>query len=882
MTKRLAALVMLLLFAVARTGAAAPQDDRGVRQLLDRLETATRAGRQAGYFELLAETADRRQSAAFYETELTAGASRVVIIERDRVARPEGGLRIVVDALLEYGARGRAATWQFDLVPVSSDWRIAMARRVSSAENIYRLSITGTKEYVARNLTVRADDLTLTLTDGYVFTIDTDEGETGLVFVGQGRMRFSPTPPTEKGQVRIFCGADALDTPFTAAYIRLGDLDAHLDRAALAERPVDPGHLRRAQEVFKDESPKTYVLDLDDLTRDTWSLTLGPKDFVAEIRTRRYDTLTYVRASDEPEDIALFDRRRQTNIAMYASAEKLATRGPFYNEDSLAPYDVLHYDVDAAVAPDRQWISGQTTMRVRIGSRGASQLTVRLAETLVLRSVTSSPYGHLFGVRAKGQGMVLVNLPGFLPAGTELTLTLAYDGKVPPDTVDREIVRLGGQDPQVAGPDGQPLPFPPTPSVLYSNHSYWYAQAPWSDYATAVVQITVSEDYECVASGERDPGSPILVDASGELPAVKIYTFRVTSPVRYLSVLATRLQPADHRTVEFEDGSRALDLTVEANPRRVADGRETGERLTDITRFYQSLTGEAPYPTLTLALVEGLVPSGHSPAYFAMVMKPPPGAPDTWREDPAAFRGYPEFVMAHEVAHQWWGQAVGLGNYHEQWLSEGFAQYLAALYAQHAHGDAAFRGMMRQMRKWALDESDQGPVYLGYRLGHVKREGRVFRALVYDKGAVVLHMLRRLVGDEAFFRGLRLFYTTSRFTKVGTDDLRRAMEVTANRPLDRFFERWIYGSTLPRVTYSWHVETDGSGQALALRFDQAGEEIFDLPVTVRLQYADRRTVEVMVPVTERTTETRLPLDGTLKSVEIDTDDGTLADVRKGS
>ena len=147
-----------------------------------------------------------------------------------------------------------------------------------------------------------------------------------------------------------------------------------------------------------------------------------------------------------------------------------------------------------------------------------------------------------------------------------------------------------------------------------------------------------------------------------------------------------------------------------------------------------------------------------------------------WRNDPAAFSNYPEFFIAHELAHQWWGQAVGWRNYHEQWLSEGFAQYFAALYAERYRGADVFAGVMRQMRKWGMDESDQGPVYLGYRLGHIRGESKVFRALAYNKSAAVLHMLRRLVGDDAFFRGIRRFYRMSRFRKAGTEDFRLAME----------------------------------------------------------------------------------------------------------
>ena len=112
------------------------------------------------------------------------------------------------------------------------------------------------------------------------------------------------------------------------------------------------------------------------------------------------------------------------------------------------------------------------------------------------------------------------------------------------------------------------------------------------------------------------------------------------------------------------------------------------------------------------------------------------------------------------------------------------------------------------MRRWAIEESRAGPVYLGYRVGHIRSDGRAFRAFVYNKGAAVLHMLRRLVGDDAFFRGLRRFYRESRFRKVGTDDLRQAMETESGRPLERFFERWVYNAALPKITFSYRIEAD--------------------------------------------------------------------------
>ena len=286
-----------------------------------------------------------------------------------------------------------------------------------------------------------------------------------------------------------------------------------------------------------------------------------------------------------------------------------------------------------------------------------------------------------------------------------------------------------------------------------------------------------------------------------------------------------------------------------------------------------------PYASFTLALTEHLTPGGHSPGYFAVLNQPFPNSPLVWRNDPASFDGYPEFFLAHEMAHQWWGQAVGWRNYHEQWLSEGFAQYFAALYAQHHRGNETFGSVMRQMRKWAIDTSDQGPVYLGYRLGHIRNEGRVHRALVYNKGGAVLHMLRRFLGDDAFFRGIRRFYFESRYKKAGTDDLRVAMEVESGRSLERFFERWIYASTLPKVKFSYRTEPGTTGASLLLHVEQEGE-LFDLPITFTIEYSDRPSADVVMPVSERITDLRVPLEGTLRGVEASKNDGTLAEITR--
>ena len=103
-------------------------------------------------------------------------------------------------------------------------------------------------------------------------------------------------------------------------------------------------------------------------------------DVLAEVRTRKFDTLTYAHSAAEAEDISLFERRRKRNIASYASKDKLAARGRFYNEDDLASYDVLDYDIEVAAQPERQWIEGRATMHLRVRANSLSQLNLRLAD----------------------------------------------------------------------------------------------------------------------------------------------------------------------------------------------------------------------------------------------------------------------------------------------------------------------------------------------------------------------------------------------------------------------------------------------------------------------------------------------------------------------
>ena len=873
-------------FAQAVT-AAAPDPVSGVLRNVERAMNASDRAAFGSYFDVAPVLVQGYIADLFLP-----GAVRSVIRERDRApleAVPPGlGYRVVVEFFVETPGRAKLLTASFDIKrpPEGTDasWRIVSAEGLASVQGIYRLRLQTATQYNVRNFEINSEDLGLSLSEGTVFLVECDEGVTGLVLLGRGQMRFSPAPIAEKGQLRVFAGADPLTTPFDSAFIRLSpeEYSRRTNGMPLAGTPADPRLARRAREIFDEQSSKSYTIDLREFSRDDWYLVPQADDFLSEVNTRRFDTLTYSKSNAQAEDISLFQREKRRTIALYSSIGKLAVRGRFFNDDFLREYDVLDYNIEAAITPARQFVDGRARMAIRTRA-SLSTLQLRLAETVVVTSVTSIEFGPLLHLRLRGQNLVLVNLPRLLDPDSDLTLIITYAGRIEPQSLETESVDVDGQQeaPSPVPPVESPS-IPTEPHYLLSNRSYWYPQNPVPDYATATLRLTVPDGFTCLASGEPLPvGNVVSLRDILSLPeGARVFNFRANQPLRYLAFIISRFNAVTDRTIMLGDdgsdpGAPRVEFHLQANPRQMTRARAVSKPAEDMLRFYTSLMGDAPFPSVTVALIESQLPGGHSPGFMVVVNEPLPAGDNAvnWRTDPAWFDGFPEFFLAHEMAHQWWGQAVGWKNYHEQWLSEGFAQYFAALYAQKTRGEKTFTDMLRQFRRWSLAESDQGPIHLGYRLGHIKNEPRVYRAIVYNKGAAVLHMLRRLLGDEAFFAGLRAFYEDRKFQKAGTDDLQRAFESQTGRKLDRFFDRWIYGTGIPRLLY----RTTTGDRSVTVTFEQLGADLFDVPVTVTLTYADGHTQDVVVQVSDAKVEQTIPTDGQVRQVQINRDNAAIAE-----
>jgi peptidase M1-like protein len=851
--------------------------------MVRKFERLLNAGDRPGLFLLFAPSVPERQAEQYTNDLLVSGAVRTTLRERARApleGAPAGdGYSLIIEFFVETAGKARILTAGMDIRrPPGGDiesWRFVGVEGLTSVEGLYKIRVNTSRPLTARNLEVTSEDLVIALQEGTVYLVECDEGVTGLVLIGRGEMRFSPTSAAERGQVKLFSGNETLTSPFEEAYIRLSpsDYEKRVTTASLTASAPQERLTRRALELFARESNKSFNVDLQDLSSDSWHLLPPADDFLAEVDTRRFDMLTFTRSSQQAEDITLFRRKDRRTIALYPSVAKLAARGRFYSDDALRDYDVLDYSIDATVDPERQTIQGRTRLAIRVRSTALSNVFLRLNEALTVTAVTSVEYGRLLYLRIRGPNNVLVNLPRLLPQDSDLTLVVSYEGRIPSQDLDVDAVSVLADAQEQGGPTEVT-----DPAFLLSNRAFWYPQNPVPDYATASLRITVPQGWTCIASGQPVPASSV-VSLKDIIRDGKQFEFKASEPLRYLAIVVarlTRIGEVDLAVPEVFAASAGIDkltVAVDAQSSQRFRGRNVTQQAEDILRFYSSLIGDIPYRSATIALLESDLPGGHSPGYFAVIKNPLSPNNAAWRNDPASFEGFPEFFLAHELAHQWWGQAVGWKNYHEQWLSEGFAQYFAALYAQKTRGERTFVDMLRQFRRWSLSDSDQGPVHLGYRLGLVKGNVRVFRALVYNKGAAVLHMLRKLLGDETFFAGIRRFYADRRYQKAGTEDLERALEAESGRVLDRFFERWIYGTDIPRIRYSTTV---GNG-AVNVRFEQAADLVFDLPVTVTITYANGRTVDVVVPVTEAVVERSIPTPDLVRQVQVNRDSAAIAE-----
>lgn len=283
----------------------------------------------------------------------------------------------------------------------------------------------------------------------------------------------------------------------------------------------------------------------------------------------------------------------------------------------------------------------------------------------------------------------------------------------------------------------------------------------------------------------------------------------------------------------------------------------------EIVRYFASLVG--PFPYEKLAHLQSSTRFGGMENAGAIFYAD------------ALFRrgGVDEGLIAHETAHQWFGNSVTERDWPHIWLSEGFATYFASLWIQQAHGDSAFRAEMARMRTVILE--DTGAVR---RRPVIDTVETTLLALLnrnsYQKGGFVLHMLRAQLGDKDFFAGVRDYYAKHKHRTALTSDLQASLERASGRKLGAIFDQWLRRPGYPDVEVSWSHEPVTRSIALTVKqSDRFGYFQFPLRLALKDASGATRRVEVSVPAEEET-KIELPISGAVNRIEVDPDVQLLA------
>ncbi len=251
-----------------------------------------------------------------------------------------------------------------------------------------------------------------------------------------------------------------------------------------------------------------------------------------------------------------------------------------------------------------------------------------------------------------------------------------------------------------------------------------------------------------------------------------------------------------------------------------------------ILRFFEENLG--PYPYAKLANVQSTTRYGgmeNAAAIFYSETAVADGEDDT-------------SLLAHEIAHQWYGNTVTEADWPHLWLSEGVATYLTGLYLEHARGAAALTRYMAAARRQVVQFHDANPdtplVDTTY-----SDPNELLNTNPYQKGGWVLHMLRREVGTDTFWRGLRAYYERYRDGNASTRDFRAVMEDVSGQDLEAFFDQWTRRPGHPVIEGTWRHDAAAGECVVTLRQTQ-DEPPFVVPVPVALGESPSRTTTLFM------------------------------------
>jgi len=517
-------------------------------------------------------------------------------------------------------------------------------------------------------------------------------------------------------------------------------------------------------------------------------------------------------------------------------------------------------------------ITGRAKIQFIAEREGEWVLTFDLSRLLKVSQVIDESQGPLIfyqngdigdeEVGKLGHDVVLVVLKEALHAGEVKTLQFSYSG---------DVISRVGNGVFYVGPRGS-----------------WYPNTGYSDWAKYSLSFRYPKAFTVVATGdlvkeweesdqkrsiwESDVEIPVAgfnygdyvkkTRQAGQIP-VEVYANRGIENV-YLEVKA-RLEMLRelYRRKEFAPQRRG-EITSEpvfSEPDftdfdTTRFGDEIANRVASALHFFEALWGRYPYGKLAVSQIPGQFSQGWpSLLYVSSLAFLSPEQRVQLGMERERETNFLEYLPAHEIVHQWWGNQVGCKSYHDLWMMEGFSSYFGYLSMKSRYPSSRkFSDLMRRSTERLLAKSPQGqtnesagPLWLGTRLLSSKFPG-AYLTVVYDKGAWVLHMLRYVMSDvntgsdESFQTLVKEFLTAFRGKLVSTEDFKEMVEksmnkeldLEGNRRMDWFFDEWVYGTGIPtyRMDYSLTPSKNGTFILKGKIFQEGVSEYFIMPVEV--------------------------------------------------
>ena len=436
-------------------------------------------------------------------------------------------------------------------------------------------------------------------------------------------------------------------------------------------------------------------------------------------------------------------------------------------------------------------------------------------------------------------GKLFINMPGTVLPDESFALTINYHGK-PKDGL---ILSKDKDDHPTAVGDNWPN------RVHHWIPSFDHPSAK----ATVTFIITAPAGQEVVANGKLDH---VETNASGQ----RTWTYSEGVPIPpYCMIIAV----GQFANIESEQRAvTPLSYYVPLSERELAvKGFAPGAPALEF--FTQNI---ARYPYEKLALIVGSTRFGGMENSSAIVFTSTLFSRQA-RAGMSKRFGIPAGnvnVIAHEIAHQWFGDSVTESTWSDLWLSEGFATYFAGLFIQRYEGEETFQQYMKDASRKVFDYEKE------HRTPIFDRDTENLMDLLnpnsYEKGAWVLHMLRASLGDATFYKGIQTYYTTYTPRNASTEDLRLAFEKVSGRNLRGFFARWVYDSGHPQYELAWYWLGQREVR-MVLTQRQTGNAFADsVPVTIMTASGKR---EVVLKPTGKLFIERVPLKEKPIRVEID-------------